>query len=167
MSGTETLLDHFEHARHSIFRLERLQHYPGDPNFDRFLRGEPWQDTDSKRHWVDLVSRRTGDGVVMQRVHVVDEPWSDYIRFELTWSYPHNAAAGEDIRITSRQCEAYALAGDFWMLDERTVWAMDYDRAGQLLRAEDRSGQPAYVAACREARAVALAASEPLERVAA
>ena len=61
----------------------------------------------------------------------------------------------------------YALVGDFWMFDERTVYAMRYDADGRLLEVEDRSSDASYVAACREARAVALAASEPLERVAA
>ena len=101
MIGTAAFQDAFENATRSIFRLETLQHYAGDPNFDRFLARKTWRDTESKRHWVNLVRRRVGQGVCMQRVHVVTEPWSDYIRFELTWSYPPNVAAGEDIRIVT------------------------------------------------------------------
>jgi len=76
--GTRAFQDAFETARHSIFRLETFQFYAGDPNFDRFLAGGSWQDTDSKRHWLDLVRRRVADGVTMQRVHTVTEPWTDY-----------------------------------------------------------------------------------------
>ena len=36
----------------------------------------------------------------MQRVHVVAEPLTEYLRFDIDWSYPLNAATGEDIRLT-------------------------------------------------------------------
>ncbi|MDN5914415.1 MAG: hypothetical protein L0I76_04795 [Pseudonocardia sp.] len=165
MTSTDSLVAAFDTAEHSIFRLERLQHYAGDPNFDRFLAGEPWQDTESKRHWVDLVQRRAACGVAMQRVHVVDRPWSDYMRFEITWSYPHNVRAGEDVRITAEAREAYGAVGDFWMVDDHNVWAMRYDPAGQLTSVEDMSADAAFIVACREAKTIALTSSEPLIRV--
>ena len=34
-------------------------------------------------------------GRVQQRVHVVAEPLTAYLRYELTWQYGPNAAAGE------------------------------------------------------------------------
>ena len=42
-------------------------------------------------------------GKVFQRVHVVTEPLTDYLRYELGWSYPPNIEAGEDIRILPTQ----------------------------------------------------------------
>jgi hypothetical protein len=38
-------------------------------------------------------------GRTQQRVHVVTEPLTDYLAYELTWEYGLHAAAGEDIRI--------------------------------------------------------------------
>ena len=160
MIGTAAFQDAFENATRSVFRLETLQYYAGDPNFDRFLAGKTWQDTDSKRHWVDLVRRRAGQGVCMQRVHVVTEPWSDYIRFELTWSYPPNVAAGEDIRIVTTPG---GWAGpDFWMFDDRQVWLMHYDAEGALERVEDVSASEATLRACSARKAEALAEGTPL-----
>lgn len=132
VSFPQGLLDAFETAQHSIFRLETLPYYAGDPNFDRFLAGEPWQDTESKRSWCDLVRRRTVEGVSMQRVHVVTEPLSDYLRFELSWSYPPNVEAGEDIRVLVGSAEALPRARDFWLFDDTQAWWMDYDQQGQL-----------------------------------
>lgn len=163
MIGSEAFQEAFENAQRSIFRLETLQYYADDPNFDRFVTGETWQDTDSKRHWVDLVQRRVGEGVVMQRVHVVTEPWSDYVRFELTWSYPPNAAAGEDIRILTT---AARWAGpDFWMFDDQQVWLMHYDAAGALERVEDASASESTVRACLARKKRAMEGSEPLPAV--
>jgi hypothetical protein len=158
--GTPAFQDEFELARHSIFRLETLQHYGGDPNFTRFQTGQSWQDTESKRHWVDLVKRRVADGVAMQRVHVVITPWADYVRFEITWSYPPNAAAGEDIRIVSA---TQPWAGpDFWMFDDDRVWLMHYRHNGDLERVEDASGCTSTVRACLALKRRALAAGESL-----
>lgn len=163
MIGSPAFQDAFERAEQSIFRLETLQHYAGDPNFDRFQAGEPWQDTDSKRHWVKLVRRRVSHGVVLQRVHVVVEPWSDYVRFELTWSYPPNVEAGEDVRIITTPT---AWAGpDFWLFDDHRVWLMHYDATGVLVQVEDASASETVVRTCRVRKQQALAASEPLHVV--
>lgn len=162
MVGTAEFQAAFESASRSIFRLETLQYYAGDPNFDRFLAGETWEDTESKRHWVDLVLRRRRDGVVMQRVHAVTEPWSDYVRFEITWSYPPNVTAGEDVRIISG---ATAWPGpDFWMFDDRYVWLMHYTVDGALERVEDASASAPAVAACLTREALALRVAEALPR---
>jgi hypothetical protein len=161
--GTEAFKAAFESARHSVFRLETLQYYAGDPNFDRFMTGGTWEDTDSKRHWVDLVRRRSRDGVVMRRVHVVTEPWSDYVRFEIAWSYPPNVAAGEDIRIITGS--APWPGPDFWMFDDRHVWLMRYTSDGALERVEDVSASAAVVSACLDRREQALSLAEALPAV--
>jgi hypothetical protein len=158
--GTEAFQAAFETARQSIFRLETLQFYAGDPNFDRFTAEETWEDTDSKQHWVDLVRRRVGDGVAMQRVHVVTEPWSDYVRFEITWSYPPNIAAGEDIRIIT--VPTPWPEPDFWIFDDVSVWLMHYTRGGVLERVEDVSAFAPMVAACQARKERALRTAEKL-----
>jgi hypothetical protein len=161
--GTEAFQAAFESARYSIFRLETLQYYAGDPNFDRFLVGGAWEDTDSKRHWVDLVRRRRRDGVVVQRVHTVTEPWSDYVRFEITWSYPLNVAAGEDIRIITGSAPWHEP--DFWMFDDRFVWLMHYSADGVLQRVEEVSASAALVTACLARKEQALREAEALPAV--
>jgi len=158
--GTRAFQEAFETARHSIFRLETLQFYAGDPNFDRFMAGESWEDTDSKRHWVDLVRRRVADGVTMQRVHAVTEPWSDYVRFEITRSYPPNVAAGEDIRIINGRRPW--PGPDFWMFDDSRVWVLHYTDDGALECVEDMSGEASTVDACLISKVQALRDAEPL-----
>ena len=152
------LLDAFETARHSTFRLETLPFYAGDPNFDRWLVGEPWQDTESKAHWCDLVRRRTAGGVAMQRVHLVTEPLSDYLRFELEWSYPPNVKAGEDVRVLVAD---YWGATDFWLFDDRELWVMHYDVDGQMAT-PSRASTAAALGKARHWRGAALEQSVPL-----
>jgi hypothetical protein len=96
-------------------------------------------------------------------VHVVTEPWTDYIRFELTQSYPPNIEAGEDIRIITAP-EPWP-GPDFWMFDDQRVWLMHYGEAGVLEGVEDVSASSATVRACVARKDEALAMSTPLPRV--
>ena len=62
------------------------------------------------------------------RVHVVDRPLSDYVRYELA-VYAENVAAGEDVLIADRSAhpELEGLAQDFAIFDSETVVLFDYD----------------------------------------
>ena len=83
----------------------------------------------------------------VQRVHVVEEPLTDYLRFELTWSYLPNVHAGEDIRIVPVAPGDTWPCGlpertDFWMFDFSVLYALRYDQDGSWIATEqvtDRS----------------------------
>src|SRR5439155_13702096 len=93
----------FRQFRSSVFRLESLQVYRGSGEDDAILAfqaglAEPPEDPE-QTEWEEMIRANRRAGRVMQRVHVVIEPLSPYMRFELTWAYAPNVAAGEDIRI--------------------------------------------------------------------
>jgi hypothetical protein len=50
-------------------------------------------------------------GRVMERVHAVSEPVTDYIRFSLLHGYPANLEAGEDVRVKPRSRTGRTAAG--------------------------------------------------------
>nr|MDT0656748.1 hypothetical protein [Micromonospora sp. DSM 115978] len=67
------------------------------------------------------------------RVHVLDRPLSDYLRFELL-GYQGNVAAGEDVRIADRATVPESLAEsrqDFWLLDDELAITIEYDEMGR------------------------------------
>lgn len=134
----------FDTARSSAFRLETLQSYGNsgeDPALDAFVTGQPYVLTAGKRNWTALVLDRRRTGCVMQRVHVVTEPLTDYALFELTWGYAPNVNAGEDIRIILIGADQpwptdLPQDRDFWLFDARTLYAMRYDQDGAWLGAD-------------------------------
>ncbi|MGH3929113.1 MAG: DUF6879 family protein [Pseudonocardiaceae bacterium] len=149
--------DQFEQAQNSIFRLETLQCYGNsgeDPALAAFLADQPYLITEGKRTWISLVRDRVAAGCRMQRVHVVTEPLTDYVRFELTWGYAPNVDAGEEIHlvpVTEDQTWPADLpeATDFWLFDSAVLYGMHYDLDGtwrgvELVTAPDR-----VVEACR------------------
>src|SRR6476661_1142875 len=94
----------FRQFSRSCFRLETLQCYGAsgeDDSIRAFLAGQSPQPHPGKREWMALVGAGIRDGRTMQRVHVVIEPLTDYLRFEVAWSYAHSVAAGEEVRIIS------------------------------------------------------------------
>src|SRR5260370_7192770 len=76
--------------RHRVFRLETLDWYDA-PNerepYARFVAGKP-ADLAWREPWKRLVRDVRASGRIMQRVHIVTEPVSDYIPFEFLPVYP-------------------------------------------------------------------------------
>ncbi|MGI5422959.1 DUF6879 family protein [Actinomadura luteofluorescens] len=150
----------------SAFRLELLDHYEA-PNeagpFADFLAGqEPSHEW--REPWKRFVCGKLAAGATMARVHVVTEPLTPYVRFELTCVYPANVDAGEDVRVLPRRhSERLNLPSkDFWLLDSAMVAVMEYDDAGNWLSVdvtEDRN----VVWQSAVARDAAVANSVPLD----
>ncbi|ANY08064.1 DUF6879 family protein [Pseudonocardia sp. HH130630-07] len=114
-------------CRRLVFRLETLQVYRGsgeDEWIGAFLGGADRPPPDPAQDgWESMLRSMTAAGVTVQRVHVVVEPLTDYMRFELAWAYPPNARAGEDIRIAdgSDGWPPGVPRRDFWILDDQVL----------------------------------------------
>jgi hypothetical protein len=127
---------------HTAFRLETLQHYGlgyEDEPLSRFLAGEPRPHGHVLGDWIDLVQDACAAGKRMQRVHVVVEPLSPYMRYELAWPYADSVAAGEDIQIIPIGQGEWPVGlpkHDFWLYDSNRVGVLHYDPEGHLYRVE-------------------------------
>jgi hypothetical protein len=72
-----------------------------------------------------------------RRVHLVTEPVSDYVAYELCWEYGPHIAAGEDIRIIPvRQPNDWpddVQQEDFFLFDNEILFLQHYDNDGLWL----------------------------------
>lgn len=148
---------------HEAFRLELLDRYdsPGtQERVQRFLAGQP-DDPAVRGGWDAVITEAREAAKVMSRVHVVAEPLTDYLRFELDF-YRGSVAAGEDVRILPMAAAAgLDLPGfDFWLFD-RSAAVMVYDQAGWWQRTELVTS-PGFVASCRRWRDTAISHALPL-----
>ncbi len=155
----------FTGVRESWFRLETLQAYNAGEaeELQEFLAGRPRPR--SPGPWHDMIRGHVAAGRSLRRVHVIREPLTDYIRWEL-YAYRPNIEAGEDVRVLPVPEGADWPVGvpeglDFWLLDDREVWVMDYDRTGRFLACELVT-DPGEVEQYRAWRDAALAASVPV-----
>jgi hypothetical protein len=164
-----TLTELFQTFRESAFRLETRQYYvlaEDEPRRQAFREGHPLPPRPGKTESIRIVRDAVAAGKRVQRVHVVDLPLSEYIRYELA-VYPENVAAGEDVRIACRTAHPGLkdLDTDFWLFDPETgrpavVW-FRYTQDGQIL-GRDYSNDPGDVQRARQQRDLAVDQSLPL-----
>lgn len=144
----------FDSFTNSVVRLEQLPAYSvGGAEAERIAawrRGEPRPERSVRTSpWLARIATSTAvDGKRWQRVRVVDEPLTDYQRYQLE-SYRESQAAGEEISIALR-ADAPDRWVDFWLFDRgtpqaRAVW-MKYDREGRLQRREFTNDERATTA---------------------
>jgi hypothetical protein len=129
----------FSTFERSAFRLECLPTYDVTEDdeaeaFRLWLAGR--QPPKKPRDWPRLVASATASGKRMQRVRVI-RAMTAYLRFQLSWGYPDNVAAGEDIRILQLRT-GESLAGmpeeDYWLFDDAVMVRLEYDGSGRFLR---------------------------------
>lgn len=155
--GSAAFKEKFHQFRHSVFRLETLQDYAGsgeDAALAAFRAGaQAPPERPSKDAWTRMIRSNVAAGRTLQRVHVVTEPVTPYMSFELTWAYEPNVAAGEDIRIVPVEAgqqwpEELPEATDFWLFDSHELYAMHYATDGTWLGTEPVSDPARIVQAC-------------------
>lgn len=131
----EAWADKFKTFQTEAWRLETLPQYvvPQEAEeFAAFKAGArfpgPYEDA-----WTAMVRTRN-----VGRVHIVNRPLTDYLRFEFERYYQHQAPAGEDIRIldiTDRPNPAPRRPG---LLDVRPLDGRPHEVRGR--RYADRAG---------------------------
>lgn len=152
-----------DRATDSTFRLEALPQYlvpQEDADFAAWKRGLWRLPTPDNDEWLAHVKNRVDAGHHWYRVHILDQPLSDYTLFEL-YGYQANAAAGEDIYLADRGShpDLVDLHTDFWLFDSETAVVMHYDDDGHFLHPELVDDARPYVGM----RATALRHAVPLD----
>ncbi|WP_067800178.1 DUF6879 family protein [Actinomadura formosensis] len=131
------------HFRYTAYRLEALQRY--DVSYEKeefalFLAGQARGGFPGIADWIEgNVRPAKKAGKRMHRVHVVEEPLSDYVRFECAWSYEHTVPAGEDVRIIPvgrGEWPEGIPRRDYWLFDSCRFVTMHYERDGAFAAAE-------------------------------
>jgi hypothetical protein len=163
--------DLFEEFEDTAFRLETrpayIVEFEAEP-FRRYLAGQPLPPEETGLEgWQNLLRRSLEAGKRISRVHAIEGPLTSYLRFEIDWAYPYNAAVGEDIRILHRDDlgEVFGadtpLLQDFWLFDDRQVLWMEYDVEGRFLGGRV-SSDSSDVTRCLRLRQLALDHAVPL-----
>lgn len=167
--ASEDSFDGFFHSfRYEAFRLEVQPAYLVDVEADAFadfLRGEPRPgvEYDYYQPWLDQIRAVTAEGRRVARVRVLQDPPTDYQRFELymaRWAID----AGEVLGCISwREAKAAGLPldRDWWLFDEARLAASRFDSDGRPL-GSDVTDDPKIVERYRTWRDLAVRHSTPV-----
>lgn len=132
----------FDSFTTSVVRLEQLPAYSvggaeaeriaawrrGEPRPERSVRTSPWL--------ARIATSTVIDGKCWSRIRVVDDPLTEYQRYQLE-SYRESQAIGEEVRVIARDVAPENRLPDFWLFDAGTdhthaVW-MRYGNDGRLV----------------------------------
>lgn len=110
------MLQYFNCFKKAAFRLELLQAYDVKSEKEAMTKSQQTGQVAPNKEWGAIIQAAKQRGAEMKRVHIVEEPYSDYLNFELA-AYEHNRRAGEQI-YTLKQ-SIYDQLGltltDFWL----------------------------------------------------
>lgn len=153
-AGFEALVAGFER---SAWRLE-AQGWYDEPDEGALLAqwlsdGDPAPTLAWFADWPEWIAEQAAAGRRFERVRVLTDPLTDYLRWQLDVITEPAIAAGEDIRVLPAAAAATLELGrsDFYVFDDRAVAVLDFDRGqvtGALLLDE-----PAELDAFRAIRA--------------
>jgi hypothetical protein len=136
----------------SLLRVESLANYRSDADtaqLERWREGLPPLVDAGWRAWLDALRKRADSGNPWSRLHVLTEPLSEHLLFELGVQYVANAAAGEIIRILVM--DRPERAGDFFVInDGEKVAVSNYDEDGRFDHAQIPANPDHYVALARQ-----------------
>jgi hypothetical protein len=152
---------------HSAFRLETQAVYAlgyEREDFDLFLAGTPRSpdEIDWWQPWLTRVAELTSQGVTFSRVRILDEPATDYQRWEM-WGDPWHDAIGERIEYMRRNVATrigLPLDHDWWLLDNERLIDMRFDVAGEIT-SKTLSSDPDVITQHREWRDLAIRHATP------
>jgi hypothetical protein len=155
----------------SAFHLETRQAYrvPEEAALLRaYSEGQSLAGRPEVEEWLSYVRSVVASGRRVQRVHVVELPLSEYMRYEFAF-YELSVSAGEDVRIVERGADPLlrSMESDFWLFDAETTSAaalhLRFAGTGQLNGIEiTRSDRD--LRWCRRQRDIALELSIPFHR---
>lgn len=133
----------FRYFTETAFRLEAQPIYTvvdEQQSLDEFLRGTPRPVTEFAFYarWLEGIRDATSHGRRVERVRVLEEPPTDYQRWEI-WSGQYNIAAGETIRFINRSRAlevGLPVINDWWLFDSTQLALMRFDVHGEPLGGE-------------------------------
>ncbi len=133
----------FDRFRHEAFRLETLPVYTvaeEQEAFADFLSGNPKPLTEIPffAEWHASIRLAADEGRLVKRVRILDNPPTDYQRFEI-WAGQFNTAAGEVLTYLPRHRAiglGLPLNRDWWLFDSKHLARMKFDPDGRPLGGE-------------------------------
>jgi hypothetical protein len=130
-SEFQSLLGRFER---SAWRLE-LQGRYDEPDEGALLAqwladGDPQPTLDWFADWPEWIAELAAAGRRFERVRVLTEPLTDYLRWQLDVISAPAVAAGEDIRVLPAEVAAELALGDtdFYLIDDQQVVVLEFEQ---------------------------------------
>ncbi len=129
--------------RNEWFKVEVLQDYYGEdagPSLDYWLKGDKKRSINLIKaadysKWVEDCRKKLEQGVRLTRMHIVEEPYSPYIEWELEhYKYVNIPKCGEEIYLVNRLefKDSGLPSGDLMIFDKKRAVVNKYNSRGRM-----------------------------------
>lgn len=131
----------FAGFKKSAKRLEILQEYriEGDEwdTFTKFQAGQPTPVYAELEEWMSMLDAWHKDGKEVERIRVIENPLTSYLKYEIDLGYIPSALHGQKVYFISKEkferiCQN-KIRSDFWIFDDEIVFELLYDERGSFL----------------------------------
>ncbi len=122
------------------FKVEVLQDYSAEDkgeSLDAWMSGDTVRSIEllnaESHDWADDCQTKVTNGIKLTRIHVVDYPLSEYVRWEIEVYKNRNVPIGkEEVYLLDRKyiADLNLPAGDLMMFDQSIVVIGNYDETG-------------------------------------
>jgi hypothetical protein len=142
MVKLQQMLDNWDKAEKSVFRLESIPEYniPGDIElFEKWKKGK--LKINKNDSWFNRLRNTKEKGISMQRVRIVPLPILDYIKYEMEF-WKISRECGEVFLFLEESKYDQIKEGlnfnpeDFWMFDDKNLVIFHYDETENLVSEE-------------------------------
>ena len=125
----------WNNSEKNIFRLELLNQYiveDENEEFENFKQGKETEDSKEFTEFLEEVKQKVNAGIAIEHVHVVDLPFTDYLKFETKGHLKMQEQGAKFYMVERKDVDVEGFT-DFWMFDDKVVLPMKYDRDGKFL----------------------------------
>lgn len=134
----------FNNFKKSAKRLEILQEFSMDngekEQFQNFCAGKSFCAFDELVEWNKLIEENTKQGKIIERVRVIKNPLSLYLKFEIENGYITSQKYGQEVNFISskkyNKLNKNKIKNEFWIFDNEQIFEMIYNEKGEFLKSQ-------------------------------
>ncbi len=138
------LSDAFNNFKKSAKRLEVLQEFSIDngekEQFENFCEGKEFCEYDELIEWNKLIDENTKRGKIIERIRVVKNPISLYLKFEIENGYITSKKFGQKVNFVSyknyKKLNKNKINNEFWIIDDKLIFEMIYNEKGEFIASQ-------------------------------
>lgn len=132
---------YWQEAKRDFFKLEALQDYSGEEmeqsiSYRLWLQGKRQEARNYIKEHADSWGQQTNNKLITKRrIHVVEEPYSPYLEWEIEYYKLVNIPlGGEEVYLVKKEnLSPIIIPGDFMIFDDEMVANSHYNNAGKLI----------------------------------
>lgn len=130
---------YWDEMKREFFKVETLQDYSAEellqsPSYELWMNGDKESSINLLKNRKSVEDLASNDSILRQRVHIVEHPYSSYLKWEITHYKLINIPIRKEkvFLVSSESIADVSVPGDFVIFDDNRVAVSLYDSTGVM-----------------------------------